>query len=246
MTTTKHAVQQGTTPAPDNVWIKISAGGPYIVHGAPPVQVAIIGVDEKGTSTEYVKGKAFASKEGMALCRCGHSKNAPFCDGSHLKAAVDLTETASFEPMLNEATEIDGPALALTDNEKFCAYGRFCDAANRVWNEVQMTGAAHERNTIHMTTHCPGGRLMVWDEKTRQPIEPAEAAAIRPIEDPSMGCSGPLMVRGGVRVESAEGRSYEIRNRQALCRCGHSSNKPFCDGTHASVKYHDGIQNPQG
>ena len=50
------------------------------------------------------------------------------------------------------------------------------------------------------------------------------------------------MVRGGVRVESADGQSYEIRNRQALCRCGKSSNKPFCNGAHASVKYQDGIE----
>ena len=246
MTAPKHEVQVGTTPAPEKYWIKVSAGGPYIVHGAPPVELAIIGVNDQGISTEYIKGKRFASKEGMALCRCGHSKNAPFCDGSHVKAGVDLTEAASFEPLLEGATEIDGPKLALTDNEKFCAYARFCDAANRVWNEVQMAGAVHERNTIHMTTRCPGGRLMVWDEQSRSVIEPAEPATVQPIEDPAGGCSGPLMVRGGVRVESAEGRSYEIRNRQALCRCGQSSNKPFCDGTHASFKYQDGIRDIEG
>ena len=44
-----------------------------------------------------------------------------------------------------------------------------------------------------------------------------------------------------IRVESASGESYEIRNRQALCRCGASSNKPFCDGSHASIKFQDGL-----
>lgn len=246
MASQQYEVQEGTTPADEKYWIKVSAGGPYIVHGAPPVQLAIIGVNNQGISTEYVKGKSFPSKEGMALCRCGHSKNAPFCDGSHVKAGVDLTERASFAPLLEGATEIDGPKLALTDNEKFCAYARFCDAANRVWNEVQMAGKVHEENTIHMTTRCPGGRLMVWDEQSQQVIEPAEPPTIQPIEDPAAGCSGPLMVRGGIRVESAEGRSYEIRNRQALCRCGQSSNKPFCDGSHASVKYQDGIRDIEG
>ena len=239
-------VQIGTTVADEHCWIKVSQGRPYIVHGAPPVTLAIIGVNDKGVSTEYVRGKAFASKEGMALCRCGHSRNAPFCDGSHLKADVDLTERAPFEPLLDQATEIDGPALALTDNERYCAYARFCDAANRVWNEVQMAGKVHEQNTMHMTTRCPGGRLMVWDKQSRQPIEPAEPASIHPIEDSAAGCSGPLMVRGGVRVESADGRSYEIRNRQALCRCGQSSNKPFCDGSHASIKHQDGIPDIEG
>ena len=62
------------------------------------------------------------------------------------------------------------------------------------------------------------------------------------IEDPALGVSGPLLVRGGIRVQSASGESYEIRNRQTLCRCGASSNKPFCDGSHASMKFHDGLK----
>ncbi|WP_083915635.1 CDGSH iron-sulfur domain-containing protein [Thiofilum flexile] len=33
----------------------------------------------------------------------------------------------------------------------------------------------------------------------------------------------------------------DLSNRQALCRCGQSNNKPFCDGTHVAVKYQDGI-----
>jgi len=39
-------------------------------------------------------------------------------------------------------------------------------------------------------------------------------------------------VRGGVRVVAADGEDYEVRNRQTLCRCGQSQNKPFCDGSH--------------
>lgn len=237
----RHAVQPGTTPAPDTVWIKVTANGPYMVHGSPPLVQMTIAVDGKGTSIGFTTGKTFESKEGMALCRCGHSRHAPFCDGSHLKAGMDLSERASFAPLLQGSTEIDGPTLALTDNEAYCAFGRFCDAHHQIWNEVQIAGKEAADNTRHMASHCPGGRLLVWDRQTGQPIEPAEPAAIHPLEDPAQQCSGPLMVRGGVRVESADGRSYEIRNRQALCRCGHSSNKPFCDGTHASVKYRDGI-----
>lgn len=242
MPNNKYTTQIGTTPASDQYWIKITTGGPYIVHGIPPVTQVIIAVNAAGISTKYETGKSFTASEGMALCRCGHSQHAPFCDGSHLHAPVDLTETAPFTPLLENSDEIDGPKLALTDNDKYCAFARFCDGAQRVWNEVQMEGQVHEQNTIHMTSHCPGGRLLVWDMETKQPIEPQEPASIHPVEDPAEGCSGPLMVRGGVRVESANGDSYEIRNRQALCRCGRSSNKPFCDGTHASVGYQDGIK----
>ena len=45
---------------------------------------------------------------------------------------------------------------------------------------------------------------------------------------------GPIWVRGGIPVASADGKTYEVRNRLTLCRCGRSANKPFCDGSHAA------------
>jgi CDGSH-type Zn-finger protein len=51
---------------------------------------------------------------------------------------------------------------------------------------------------------------------------------------------GPLWVRGGVRVVAADGTSYEVRNRTTLCRCGHSRNKPFCDGSHEDAGFKEG------
>ena len=44
-------------------------------------------------------------------------------------------------------------------------------------------------------------------------------------------------VMPGVTVEAADGFVYETRNRMTLCRCGESANKPFCDGSHAKVKF---------
>ena len=49
----------------------------------------------------------------------------------------------------------------------------------------------------------------------------------------------PLWVRGGVQIVSADGGVYEVRSRVTLCRCGASSNKPFCDGSHASIGFDD-------
>ncbi|HET8688843.1 MAG TPA: CDGSH iron-sulfur domain-containing protein [Methanosarcina sp.] len=42
-------------------------------------------------------------------------------------------------------------------------------------------------------------------------------------------------MRGGIPIESADGKQYEIRNRVTLCRCGKSRNKPFCDGSHVEI-----------
>jgi CDGSH-type Zn-finger protein len=40
-------------------------------------------------------------------------------------------------------------------------------------------------------------------------------------------------VRGGIPIESANGKTYAVRNRVTLCRCGQSANKPLCDGSHS-------------
>ena len=44
--------------------------------------------------------------------------------------------------------------------------------------------------------------------------------------------NGPYLVKGGVEVTDADGKSYAKQEVIALCRCGHSANKPFCDGAH--------------
>ena len=49
--------------------------------------------------------------------------------------------------------------------------------------------------------------------------------------------NGPLLVKGGVTVTDADGNAYEVKDVVALCRCGHSSNKPFCDGTHNAQSF---------
>ena len=77
----------------------------------------------------------------------------------------------------------------------------------------------------------PSGRLVAWDNETGKPIEPKLEPSLGLIEDPVEQCSGPIWARGGHR--------YEVRNRVTLCRCGASKNKPFCDGTHAAIKFRD-------
>lgn len=49
--------------------------------------------------------------------------------------------------------------------------------------------------------------------------------------------NGPYVVHGPVTIKDADGNAYSAKDPCALCRCGHSSHKPFCDGTHAKVGF---------
>ena len=85
--------------------------------------------------------------------------------------------------------------------------------------------------------NCPARRLVAFDKTAGKTIEQKSTVAIGVIEDPVEDCSGPIWLRGGVELSSADGHQYERRNNMTICRCGESKSKPFCDGTHASVNF---------
>ena len=62
--------------------IKILAAGPYVVTGGVPLVEKII--VPRGRSYVFEDGRELPQAERYALCRCGKSKNKPFCDSSHL------------------------------------------------------------------------------------------------------------------------------------------------------------------
>ena len=211
--------------------IKVSENGPYLVSGRIPLSKQIIGIDD-GYSYEWREGTQYPLQRNYALCRCGQSQNKPFCDGSHLKADFKEKETASREPYKAQARKIKGPDLELTDAQELCAAARFCDRAGGIWNlTIHSDKPESKRIALEEAQNCPSGRLVVWD-KEGNAIAPKFEPSIGLVEDPQEDMNGPIWVRGGIPVESTDGITYEIRNRVTLCRCGKSSNKPFCDGSH--------------
>lgn len=234
----------GTPTVDPKFRIKIVDHGPYLVFGFPPIRTQTIMPNEDGNSWELLAGdKNYTlDTEPTALCRCGHSKNPPYCDGSHLKTDWDATLTAPRTAPLDEAEVIRGQTLTLTDAERYCAFARFCDAKGRTWNQVEDSGDPHTRSlAIRTSSACPAGRLKAFDNRTEEPFEPTYTPQIGLLEDPAIKCSAGLFVMGGIPVEAPDGFVYIPRNRVTLCRCGNSSNKPFCDGTHASSHYRDRI-----
>jgi len=69
--------------------IKITKNGPSIVSGEIPFEKETIIVDADDCPVKWKKGKKFQGKEAPHLCRCGKSRNTPFCDGSHADAGFD-------------------------------------------------------------------------------------------------------------------------------------------------------------
>jgi len=219
--------------------IKITRNGPYIVTGRVPMSVESIAVDAEGESESWRVDSRLADRDKCGLCRCGKSNAKPLCDGSHLDANFDGTETANTDPHLERAEVLLGPRIDVADLKELCAEARFCHRDGAVWHRVGEDSPEAAEIVVTECALCPSGRYTALDKATGEPIEPALEPAIAFVQDPHESVSGPIWVRGGIVVESADGAEYEVRNRVTLCRCGQSRNKPFCDGTHLECGFHD-------
>jgi CDGSH-type Zn-finger protein len=223
----------------DVMQIAITEHGPYRVTGAVPLARRTIVANDEGDSVDWAEGPSLEAPASYRLCRCGHSSNKPFCDGTHATIGFDGTETASRRPYLEQASEQDGPSLTLTDAQPLCAFARFCDVAGQIWNLIEEAGDDASTLVKEEAAHCPSGRLVVWDRDTRTALEPTFERSIGVVADPAQGVAGPLWVRGGIPIVAADGTTYEVRNRVTLCRCGASRNKPFCDASHAQIGFNE-------
>jgi CDGSH-type Zn-finger protein len=55
--------------------------------------------------------------------------------------------------------------------------------------------------------------------------------------------NGPYIVAGAVKLVAPDGHEIEHTDPMSMCRCGRSSNKPFCDGTHATWDFDGTLDN---
>lgn len=219
--------------------IRILKNGPYEVTPDIPLAQAEIAIDDQGISQHWQAGKRYTLKsETYYLCRCGHSKNKPFCDNTHSSIGFDGTETARLGGYDEHARIYRGETLFMMDDESLCASLRFCDRGPRAWTAaIKSDNPQYRRIAIEEANNCASGRLTAVDRETGERFEPELPKEISPTEDTAAGFMGPLWVKGGIPLESADGQPYEIRNRMTLCRCGASENKPFCDTRHLSCEH---------
>lgn len=223
--------------------IKILPGGPYAIQGNIPLVKKSIVRSEGGEPLAWSQAEPIDNSPDYALCRCGASANKPYCDGSHATIDFDGTETTEIERYSDCQKEYPGKGIMMKDVRPLCFHAGFCH--NRVtdaWELSKKTDDIQARTElIAMIEHCPSGALTYALDDARKHHETGEPAW-QDIEPPlplsiSLLPNGPLWVTGGITIMRSDNTPMEIRNRVALCRCGHSKNKPFCDGTHAEVGF---------
>jgi len=209
-----------------NQKVTITENGPYLVSGNISLSKTVSIVGDEGEPEAWKKSKKYPEYEKYSLCRCGKSQNIPYCDKTHVKSGFDGHETASKKKYSDQCEIINGPKLDLSDVKKLCSSARFCQLLGGTWHNVEKSDDLNARKiAIKTACNCPSGRLVAWDKKTKKPYEKKFKPSIEIIEDPQLKVSGPIWLKGGIELESADGTKYETRNRVALCRCGKSNNK---------------------
>ena len=216
--------------------IRIEPDGPYEVSGSLPLARTRQVETEFGEPVDWAQLEPLPTGKRYTLCRCGRSSTKPFCDESHEDQAWDGAEVADAAPRATRAKVFPGHGVAMTDDHSFCTHAGYCgDRFTNVWRMIAETSDPAVRERLeHMVDLCPSGTIDHAPEVGAEAEEPSFDPGI------AVSADGPLWVRGGVRIVSADDRTYEVRNRVTLCRCGHSANKPFCDGSHKDVGFRDG------
>ena len=204
------------TDGTDEQRIRVLDGGPYRVEGGVPV------LDHEGTGIE--------APPAYSLCRCGGSSNKPFCDGTHKTNNFNGQEFASKDTAAERVERWVGEKVTIHDDRSRCAHAGVCtDNLSAVFKLgvepwIDPNGAQAEE-IIRVVSGCPSGALSYSMGDSADPVESPEGPSITVARD------APYAVRG-LKVVAGDGEAYDARERQTLCRCGGSRNKPFCDGSH--------------
>ena len=225
-------------------WIEIREDGPYAIHGNIPLARKKRVTTGEGEALTWAKIEDIPTDEGYVLCRCGQSKTKPFCDGTHDHIEFDGSFAKEFKPISETQDVLEGDGIRVKVDNSYCVHAKYCfNKMSGIRKLVPESETANAKSALMaMVDRCPSGTF-VYELPTDgeyQEVEadlPKEISAIA--QDDRSSTAGPLWVTGGVPIMKPDGTFLEIRNRVTLCRCGKSKNKPFCDGTHATVDFKD-------
>jgi len=133
----------------------------------------------------------------------------------------------------NEVTVVWKPEQCIHSKVCWKGLGEVFNPTKRPWVNIQ--GASTER-IIEQVRHCPSGALSYFmNDAAPTSAEPvAEAANIVKV---AVSANGPYLINTECVIQYADGREEVKKGKVALCRCGSSNNKPYCDGRHKEINF---------
>ena len=183
-----------------------------------------------------LKGDCIKTSKTMTLCRCGQSKNKPFCDFSHVKIDFNSKKLEGRQP--DQVDNYVGKGVTIHDNRGVCSHVGYCTdnlpsvflMGKEPWIDPNGAPVADVIRVIKM---CPSGALSYSVAGVKHDtIERHPSIKLRK--------DGPYTVEGEIELEDYNTSKPQSKEHYTLCRCGGSKNKPFCDGTHWYNKFnHD-------
>ena len=213
--------------------IQAESNGPYLVTNVP-------------TMVNYL-GEASRPAPQLALCRCGASSIKPLCDGSD--ARIGFTDEKDPNRVPDRRDTYQGQQLTIFDNRGICQHSGLCtDRLRNVFRAgtepFVAASAGRMDEIIRAARDCPSGALSFAVDGT----EAREQVNWNDTRPPTIEVTknGPYRITGGIALLDADGSPTgrvhgASLEHYALCRCGHSQNKPYCSGMHWYVGFTDPV-----
>ena len=130
-----------------------------------------------------------------------------------------------------EVTVVWKPELCIHSGVCFSGLPRVFNPKARPW--VKVDGASTEQ-IVAQVKQCPSGALSYYYNDGHADTE-EQVTTTRVVVRPN----GPLVVYGSLTLKDRNGVETQKEHVTAFCRCGHSHNKPFCDGSHITSGFRD-------
>ncbi len=220
-----------------------------------PIQNAALGVDDvsetpliigsDGTPVELPEGQ-------FGLCRCGLSETKPICDLSHRARGFTSERQESPQNKKHSYTgTVESRQVEIAYTPMLCGHVAECvrlqgavfDPEQRPWIQVENGTLEGLQAAVKA---CPSGALRISiDGEDLRHVESDSGAGIRVLKDGPYAVSGVELLDEYMIEPGAEPATPMFNGVGAsedeyiLCRCGHSQNKPFCDGAHRDAGWSD-------
>lgn len=196
-----------------------------------PIGLKAEGEDFPVLST--AEGEDISVDKPVFLCRCGASANKPYCDGAHGASGYDDGNRCGND----ELRDFAGPDITVHFNRSICSGAGACVRGlpavfkSGVEDWIQ-PGEAAVAEVIATVKRCPSGALTytVDGETSRNEAGDVSVKIVK---------NGPYEIKGPVEFDAPKWSANASRTTFALCRCGKSSNNPFCDYSHGEQGWDD-------